>query len=185
MLALRVAGAELGEGGALVAVDGDEEALGVEAVHLDEPVVVGDGAVDDEEDEVVVVVDLRALAEVLGVLDRERVELEDVAEDLEVVAVGLVEVEPEELPAREQLLDGLAAEVHLAAALVVDDVADRRPVRSGVSVSFWASSLATLARSYPSALAATLPPADYDSPTDAALLLRGAAASAQAPRAEP
>ena len=54
-------------------------------MHLDQPVVVGDGAVDDEEDEVVVVVDLRALAEVLRVLDRQRVELEDVAEDLEVV----------------------------------------------------------------------------------------------------
>ena len=53
-------------------------------MHLDEPVVVGRGAVDDEEDEVVVVVDLGALPEVLGVLDRERMELEDVAEDLEV-----------------------------------------------------------------------------------------------------
>ena len=39
----------------------------------------------------------------LGVLDRERMELEDVAEDLEVVGVRLVEVEPEELAAGEQL----------------------------------------------------------------------------------
>ena len=70
-------------------------------MHLDEAVLVGDGAVDDEEDVVAVVVDLRALAEVLGVLDRERVELEDVAEDLEVLRVGLVEIEPEERsPAR-------------------------------------------------------------------------------------
>ena len=108
-------------------VDGDEEALGVEAVHLDEPVVVRDGAVDDEEDEVVVVVDLGPLAELLGVLDRERVELEDVAEDLEVLVVRAVEVEPEEPLAGKQLLDGLPAELHLAAALVMEHVADRRP----------------------------------------------------------
>ncbi len=60
----------------------------------------------------------------LGVLDRERMELEDVAQDLEVAGLGPVEVEPEELPAREQLLDALAAELDLAAALVVDHVAD-------------------------------------------------------------
>ena len=86
-------------------------------MHLDQAVVVRRGAVDDDEDEVVVVVDLRALAEVLGVLDRERVELEDVAEDLEVARVGLVEVEPEEAAVGEQLLDRLAAELDLAAAL--------------------------------------------------------------------
>ena len=107
-------------------MDGDEEALGVEAVHLDEPVVVGSGTVDDDEDEVVVVVDLRALAEVLGVLDRERVELEDVAEDREVARVGAIEVEPEELPAREQALDRLAIEVDLLAPLVIEDEAASR-----------------------------------------------------------
>jgi hypothetical protein len=53
-------------------VDGDQEALGVEAVHLDQPVVVESGAVDDEEHEVVVLVDLRPPPEMLGVLDRER-----------------------------------------------------------------------------------------------------------------
>jgi len=37
---LLVAPADLGKRGAVVAVDGDEEALGVEAVHLDQPVVV-------------------------------------------------------------------------------------------------------------------------------------------------
>ena len=75
----------LGEGRRLVAVDGDEEAFGVEAVHLDQPVLVGDGAVDDEEDEVVVVVELRPLAEVLRILERERMELEDIAQDGEVL----------------------------------------------------------------------------------------------------
>ena len=120
-------------------------------MHLDQPVVVGDRAVDDDEDEVVVLVDLRPLPEVHGVLDGERVELEDVAEDLEVVAVGLVEVEPEELPGGEKLLDRLAAEVDLAAALVVNDVADRGAVASvggGSAVAFSLSpSLPALARS--------------------------------------
>ena len=112
-------------------MDGDEEPLRVEAVDLDEPVVVRDGAVDDEEDEVVVVVDLRPLAELLGVLDRERVELEDVAQDLEVAGLRFVEVEPEELAAREQPLDRLAAELHPAAARLVDHMAE-----GGAGVAF-------------------------------------------------
>ena len=87
-LALHVALTYLGEGGRFVAVDRDEELLRVEAVHLDETVVVGNCAVDDEEDVVVVVVDLGALSELLGVLDGERVELEDVAEDLVVVCAS-------------------------------------------------------------------------------------------------
>jgi len=49
-------------------------------VHLDEPVVVRGGAVDDDEDEVVVLVDLRTLPEVLRVLDRQRVVAERLAE---------------------------------------------------------------------------------------------------------
>ena len=101
-------------------------------MHFDEAVIVGDGAVDDEEDEVVVVVDLGALPELLGVLDGERVELEDVAEDLEVVRVGLVEIEPEERVAGKQLLDLLAVEVQLLAAAVVDD--DARVRRSALFV---------------------------------------------------
>jgi hypothetical protein len=46
-------------------VDGDEEALGVEAVHFDKTVIVGDGSVDNEENEVVIVVELGALPELL------------------------------------------------------------------------------------------------------------------------
>lgn len=61
----------------------------------------------------------------LGVLDRERMELEDVTEDLEVVAVGLVEIKPEKTPAREQPLDPLVAEVDFAAAFVMNDMANR------------------------------------------------------------
>ena len=79
-----IAAPDLGEGGTVIVVDGDEEALGVEAVHLDQPVVVRRRAVHDEEDEVVVVIELGPLAELLRVLDRERMEPEDVAQDLEV-----------------------------------------------------------------------------------------------------
>lgn len=69
-------------------MDGDEVALVVEAVDLDEPVFVGGRAVEDEEGEVVVAVDLGPLAELLRVLDRQRMEVEDVAQNPEVVASG-------------------------------------------------------------------------------------------------
>ena len=73
-------------------------------MHLDEPIGVRDGAVDDDEDEVVVVVELGALPELLGVLDGERMELEDLAQDLVVVLVGLVEsIQKNESPAKEPL----------------------------------------------------------------------------------
>ena len=82
-------------------VDGDEIVRRVEAVHLDQAVLVARGAVDDEEDVVAVFVELGPLAEVLGVLDRERMELEDISQDLEVVGLGLMKVEPEEAAGRE------------------------------------------------------------------------------------
>ena len=69
-------------------MDGDEEAFGEEAVHFDKAVIVGDGSVDNEENEVVIVVELGALPELLRVLNGERVELEDLAEDLEVLVSG-------------------------------------------------------------------------------------------------
>jgi hypothetical protein len=94
-----IAAADLGEGGAVVAVDGDEEALGVEAMHLDEPVVVWCSAIDDHKDEVVVLVELGALVELLRVFDRERMKLEHIAEDLEVLLARLIEVEPKEVAA--------------------------------------------------------------------------------------
>jgi hypothetical protein len=49
LLALLVAPLHLCEGGRLVAMDGDHEALGIEAVHLDQTVLVRNGAVDDQE----------------------------------------------------------------------------------------------------------------------------------------
>jgi hypothetical protein len=50
-------------------------------VHLDQLILVGHGAIDDQEDEVVVFLELRPLAEVLRVLEGERMELEDIAQD--------------------------------------------------------------------------------------------------------
>ena len=75
---LDVALAERRDRRRLVAVDRDQVALGVEAVHLDEPVIVvlGRRAEDDEEDIPVVVVDLRPLPEAPRVLERERMEAE-------------------------------------------------------------------------------------------------------------
>jgi hypothetical protein len=122
----------LGERWSFVAVDSDEELFGVEAVNLDEAVVVGDGPVDDDEDEVVVLVELCSLLELFGVLDGERVELEDLAEDRVVILVWLIEVEPEEPFAGEEFLDVLAVEVQLLVAAVVND---RAGVRSGPSSS--------------------------------------------------
>jgi hypothetical protein len=94
-------------------------------VHLDQTVLVRDGAVDDQEDVVVVVVELRALPEVLRVLDRERMELEHVAQDREVFLGRPVEVDPEERAAGEQALGAFAGEVDLADLVGVDDVAGR------------------------------------------------------------
>ena len=107
----------------MLAPHGDEEALRVEEVHLDEAVDVGRrrGAVDDEEDEVAVVLELRALAELLRVLERERMETEDVAEKREVVRPGVLEVEPEELAAREPRLDRRAVDLRVLLAVAVEE----------------------------------------------------------------
>ena len=118
-------------------MDGDQETQGVEAMHLNEPVIVGCSAIDDHKDEVVVVVELRPLVEVLGVFDRERMKLEHLAEDLKVVLARLIEIEPEEVAAREQPLDRVTIEVDLAAALIMDDITDRgaRAVRYDAGAS--------------------------------------------------
>ena len=72
----------------------------------------------------------------LRVLDRERMELEDVAENLEVLSVGLVEVEPEEAALGNELVDLLGAELDRAVSLVVDDVAGTRPGPAGCLLAF-------------------------------------------------
>jgi len=87
-LAPLIATADLRERGEVVPMDRDEEALGVEAMHLDQPVPVVSRPVNDDEDEVVVPLDLRPLIEVLRVLDGKRMKLENLTQDLESPASG-------------------------------------------------------------------------------------------------
>ena len=102
-------------------------------MHLDEPVLVGRGAVDDEEHVVVVVVDLRPLAEVLGVLDRERVELEDVAQDRRSrPRSGRSRSSQKKPPPASSFSTALAVEVDRTVAAVVDDVARPGAVALGL-----------------------------------------------------
>ena len=61
--------------------------------------VVAVGAVEDEQHLAAVVVELRALAELLGVLEGQRRQLEDGAEQVQLGLRGSQEVEPEELAA--------------------------------------------------------------------------------------
>jgi hypothetical protein len=101
-------------------------------VHLDELMVVRLRAVDDDEREVVIDVDLRALVELLGILDGERMELENLAQDVEVFLGWPAEIEPEEAVAIKKAFDRCAVERHFGRACVVDDLASRR-----VAQLFW------------------------------------------------
>jgi hypothetical protein len=92
-------------------------------MDLDQPVSVRRRAVDDEEDEVLVVIDLRPLVEVFRILDRERVKLEDVAQDLEIGDVRAVQIKPEELVGREQIVDRLPRKVDNRAAVLAEYMA--------------------------------------------------------------
>jgi hypothetical protein len=106
-------------------MDGDQESLGVEAVHFDEAVLARRCAIDDDEDEVVVLVELRSLGELFGVFDREWMKLEDVSQDLKVIVCRLVEIEPEEIAGREQPFGRVAVEADLVVVLCPDDVTHR------------------------------------------------------------
>ena len=106
-------------------MDSDEEAFGVKAVNFDETVVLWCGAIDDDEHEVVVFIELGSLVELLRVFDCERMKLEHIAEDLKVRFTRAIEVEPEKAIVREQPFDRVTIEADLAAALIVDDVTDR------------------------------------------------------------
>lgn len=76
-------------------MDRDQVVLGVEAVHLDER-AGGTGAEGDDEGEVPIALQLGPLAEVLCVLDRQRVEAEGaLQQSLRAVLVEVGEVEPE------------------------------------------------------------------------------------------
>ena len=105
-------------------MQGDQEAIGVETVHFDEPVGVGvvRGAEHRQEDVVAVVVELRALAESPRVLERQRMEPELLAENLEVGVVGVEHVEPEELPTVEQVPHAGPLEMQRPRGIAMDDV---------------------------------------------------------------
>ncbi len=113
------------QAGRLVAADGDEEPVREEAVQLDEPILVRrrSDAVEDEEVEVVVRLDLRALPEVLGVLDGQRVEPEHLAQELEIGRGRAVEVEPEEVAVLEPSFDLGVLDDRLRVAVAVEEVA--------------------------------------------------------------
>jgi hypothetical protein len=106
----------------VLSADRDEVALRIEAVHFDEPVGVGRrrGAVDDQEDEVSVLLQLRPLTELLGILERQRVETEDVAQEGEVVLVRAFDVQPEEVSTRDASLDLRPVGLRLLAAVAVE-----------------------------------------------------------------
>ena len=114
--------ARLGESGAVVAPHGHEVALGVEAVDLDDVVLVGRGAVDDQEDEVVVLVELGPLPEVHRVLDRQRVEPEYLAEQPEQLVGRAVQVEPPEALLAGEPLEQRAVDADVLRAAAVDEV---------------------------------------------------------------
>jgi hypothetical protein len=116
--------AQLFEGGAVVAVHGNEIPAGEKAVDLDESVPVLVGAVGDEQEEVVVLVEFWPLAEVGGVFDGQRVKAEQVPEHGEVRVVRAVHVEPEELVLLHVPRDRGAVDV-VVRALHVDEKAAR------------------------------------------------------------
>jgi hypothetical protein len=94
-------------------------------VHLDQSVFVGDGAVDDEKDEVVIVVELRSLTEVLGILQGERMELKDITEYREVLLRRLGKVDPKEAAAPSQTFEVVTAEMQVANLLFMYDMTGR------------------------------------------------------------
>ncbi len=69
-------------------------------------------------DEVAEGVDLGPLTEVVRVLRGQRVEVEDVGEEREVLGWGLVEVQPEELAVRQVSAQQLAVHVVVDAVVV-------------------------------------------------------------------
>ena len=90
-------------------------------MDLDEVVLVRRGAVDDEEDEVVVLVGLRSLAEVDGVLDRKRMEAEDLADEPQLLRLDAVEIEPEKLLVVPQLHKPISLDRDLGMFAPADD----------------------------------------------------------------
>jgi hypothetical protein len=79
-------------------------------------------AVHDEEGEVLVVLALGPLPEVRRVLERERVEPERLAEDLDIGRARAVDVEPEEPALSKPPLEGLSVEGEGRGARQVEEV---------------------------------------------------------------
>ena len=88
-------------------MNGDQVLAAYEQVHLAQRVgisaLMAPGAIEDEENVVVVVVELGALAEVLDVLERERMKSEDLAQLRKLFVPGRGEIEPEEMVAVEMV----------------------------------------------------------------------------------
>ena len=99
--------ADVVHGLALPVVDGDDEVVGEDEVDLLRRGLVGGRPVGHHVHEAVVVLELGALAELLGVLDRELVDFDVLEQQVGGFVVDPVEVEPEEIPRREVLLDRL------------------------------------------------------------------------------
>ena len=112
---------QVGEGGAVVVVHGEQVLPGDEAVHLDEAVHVGVGAVGDEVDVPVVLFQLGPLAEVLGVLDGQGVEAEGLSQQPELLGRRLMQVEPEELTSVEVSRDDVARDRRVRPVLVDEE----------------------------------------------------------------
>ena len=106
------AGAQVAERRAVVVMHGHEVVLGEEAVHLHEVVLVAVRAVDHQHHVVVVGVQLRALAEVLRILQRDGVEAELVAQQREAFGIRSVDVEPEEAAGLQARRDRVAVGRH-------------------------------------------------------------------------
>src|SRR5205814_8603192 len=84
--------------------------------------VVG-GTEDDEQRVVVEGLELGPLPELARVLQRERVQLEDVAQQREIGLAGVLDVEPEEDPVPQARFDALRVDVGLDGSPGVDQVA--------------------------------------------------------------
>src|SRR6202042_1614433 len=76
--------------------DGHEVVLGDEEVHFSEGLTVSGDAVADQVDHRAEVLHLRSLAELGGVLDRQRMQLKDVAQQRQAVITWRVQVKPEQ-----------------------------------------------------------------------------------------
>ena len=101
MIGAQVSALGLLERRARLAVHGHELARAEMQVGLDERRLrrVAEGGEEDDQQAVAVVVHLRALVELLGVLDDEQRQPEQLAERVDLVLGRSLEVEPEELAA--------------------------------------------------------------------------------------